>query len=275
VRGAALLRIVAVLALASVLSAQGSPPSLPAVVPRLESATEQLAHARGLKLRRYAGDPAEVPDRTRRAVRAYRAVRTHFPKARDVGAEAAFRAAQLLAASEDPVGARQEYRVAAELGAGTEFRARARLAIAAEERRAGRLARALGSYLDVARDPRAARRYRDRAWLQYGIVRAEQGEHAAAGRAWRGVAESAEDPLDRIRAFDRIGLRLLDLGDLEGAAGVFNECLRALAPDALESTRHGERVRRALERMRLVEALPRAVARRHDERASESSEKNL
>ena len=78
----------------------------------------------------------------------------------------------------------------------------------------------------------------------------------------RGVAEGGTDPLDRILAYDYIALSWLDKGDLEAAAGVLNQCLRALSPMALEESRSGERVRNSLLRMRVVESLQRRVRER-------------
>ena len=65
-----------------------------------------------------------------------------------------------------------------------------------------------------------------------------------------------------MRAFDDWGLSLVEEGDLEAAAGVLDRCRRALGERAGELTDLGGRVRRALERMRLVTRLARGVRER-------------
>ena len=260
-------RLLVVLAMIAALavgqeSEEVVPSPLAPVVPRLETAEAQLAHARRLKQLR-AGESAEVRAFWRlRAVDAYRAVRLHHPEARRTCSEAAFRAGELLRAAREATHALAEFEVAYELGRGTEFRARSRLEIGHLHRRAGRSALALDAYLCVASDPASARAHADEAWLRAGLAWRDAGRLEDARRAWRRVAEHGVDPLDRIHAFDHLGMLWVERGDLEAAAGVLNECLRALADAASEETANGTRVRRGLGRMRLVEELPRRVARR-------------
>jgi tetratricopeptide (TPR) repeat protein len=243
-------------------------PALDVAVPRMDNAVAQLAHARRLKLQTFRKGAGEKRFYRKLAIEAYRAVRAYHPSSDAVVAEAAFRAAELLRAMGDVVGARAELDLAAGRGAGTDFRPRARLEIGHLERRVGRSRAALDAYLAVASDPRARARYRDDAWLWAGRVWRDQGRIEEARRAWRTVCECAEDPLDRIVAWDWRALSWLETTDPEAAAGVLDQCLRALAPVALEESEQGERVRNALLRMRVVDALQRAIERR----AAESPE---
>ena len=116
---------------------------------------------------------------------------------------------------------------------------------------------------DVAADAAARASHRDDAWLWSGQIWKREGRLEEARTAWRRVAEHGEDPLDRIRAFDLLGELWLEKDDIEAACGVLNECLQALTQAALEETRKGERVRNGMLRMRLVDVLPRAIARRN------------
>ena len=92
------------------------------------------------------------------------------------------------------------------------------------------------------------------------------GRVLEARRVWRRVADTAQDPLDRIRAFDELGLSWLSSGDLEAAAGVLDACRNTLASIAREVTVRGARVRRALTGMRVVRDLPRFIEARARQR---------
>ena len=84
----------------------------------------------------------------------------------------------------------------------------------------------------------------------------------AALRAWRRVCARAEDPVDRVRAWDRIACLYVERGALESAAGELQACREQLAELALEQTRLGERIRSALASMRALERLREAVNER-------------
>ncbi len=243
-------------------------------VPRLGSADDQLAHARRLK-RRLSGLAGEELCFWRdQAIEAYQAVRHFHPQARVIGAEAAFRAAELLRAAGEDARALEEFRWSAREGQGTEFRARALLEIGHLHRRNERRAEALEAYLDVAGDAKAEGFRRDDAWYWAGVVWKTEGRLEDARSAWKRVAEQASDTLARIQAYDALGLLLLEANDPEGAAGVLHECLTRLSERALEETPEGERVRNALLRMRLVDDLPLAIERRKSEGSDEGTTRN-
>lgn len=231
-------------------------------VPRMADAEAQLAHARRLKREMHHKPDAELAASRRLAVEAYRAVRVFHSGARTVCVEAAFRAGEILRAGGDEPGALAEFRWAATQGERGAFAARARLEIGHLHRRALRWREALAAYLDVAGDPAAGAERREDAWLWAGDAWKGLGLLQEARGAWRRVAEHGTDPLARIRAFDQLGLSFMEESELEGAAGVLDQCLRALSASALEETEQGERVRDALLRMRVVDELSRALARR-------------
>jgi len=237
-------------------------------VPRMGSAGAQLDHARGLKATLHRrSDPEDREFWRRLAVEAYQAVRHYHPQERGLGAEASFRAGELLRAAGREIESIDEFRQAVRLGRDTEFRARARLEIGHVRRRRDEARLALDAYLEVASDASAAARHRDDAWLWAGRLWCAQGRVEDARRAWRGVADDGADPLDRVLAHDLIAVSWIEHEeDLEAAAGVLEECRRALSAPSLEETRSGERVRNALLRMRVVPLLKERVARRTSER---------
>jgi len=233
-----------------------------AEVPRLADAGQQLAYARGKK-QDLRGLEGAAKERARdAAVEAYRAVREHHPRARAAVAEAAFRAGELLRAAARLEEARLEFRVAAHEGAGSGFRVRARLELGHLARRAGFPEEALTEYLAALADAEACGHERDEALFWTGRVHAEEGRAEDARRAWRRVAEEALDPVQRVRAFDELGLLWLQQGDAEAATGEWNRCCAALADDANEETETGARVRSALEGMRTLRILRETARRR-------------
>ena len=243
---------------------QATPPTserLERYVPRMHDAAAQLDHARRLKRKMYSQAEESRAFWRKLTVEAYQAVRAFHGKERALAVEASFRAGELLRTGGEEAAALDEFGWAARQGEGA-FSTRAKLEIAHLHRRNDRDRKALDAYLDVAADARADPFHRDDAWLWAGVLWKRTDRREDALRAWRRVAERGKDPLDRIRAYDFLGLDWLEEGDPEAACGVFNECLRALSEAALEETRNGERVRNALLRMRLVEEIPRAVAER-------------
>jgi tetratricopeptide (TPR) repeat protein len=233
-----------------------------AEVPRLEDAGQQLAYARAKKQELRGLEGAERERARDAAIDAYRSVREHHPRARAAVAEAAFRAGELLRAAGRCDEARLEFRVAAHEGAESGFRVRARLELGHLARRAEAPEEALAEYLAALADAEACGHERDEALFWTGRVHASQGRAEDARRAWHQVAEEALDPVDRVRAYDELGLLWLQRGDAEAAAGEWNRCRAALADDASEETETGERVRGALAGMRTLRLLRETARRR-------------
>lgn len=231
-------------------------------VPRKESAEAQLKLAGELRNALRGREGAERDAARARAVAACRAVRQYFPAETALGAEAAFRAAELLRAAGDLESAGAEFEVARDTGGSSPFRLRALLELGHLQRRARASEKALANYEALIAERAATPGQRDEASLWAGVVCHELGREADARRAWQRVADGAEDPLDRIRAWDRLACALIESGDLEGAAGTLERCKEALAAPAAEETRLGERVRSALAGMRAADDLPRAIERR-------------
>ena len=223
---------------------------LEARVPRMDRPLAQLAHARRLKQAMYARTEDDRPFWRGLAVEAYLAVGSYHPQAAEVVAEAAFRAGELLRAGGRGEEAVEAFSIAVSRGKGTAFRARAKLEIGHVWRRKGDDRRALDQFLSVASDSAARQAHRDDAWLWAGRIWHRAGRFEDAHRAWRGVAEGAGDPLDRIQAYDEWILSLHARSESSEASFTLQACSDALADRALEETQHGERVRSALARMR-------------------------
>jgi tetratricopeptide (TPR) repeat protein len=220
--------------------------------------------ARGDALRREAraSSGRERLELRARAVGVYRALREHFPEARADGAEAAFRAGELLRADGDARGARSEFQAAAALATEAASAARAGLELGHLDRRAGLHAEALAAYLAVAGAQATPRPQRDRALLWVARSQADLDRPSEARATLAQLAREARDPCLRVEAHDERALTWIAEGDLEAAAGELDLCRRSLRARAAEETPQGERVRSALRRMRAVARLARAVAER-------------
>lgn len=223
--------------------------------PRLASAADEIVRARALKLALYAGTPEEDAKARGWAVEAFRAVRTHHPDRGDLAAEATFRAGELLRAAGAAAEARIEFETVLELAPESRFGPRARLELAHLDRRAGELERALEILHGLVEDPRTEPSIADDARLWWGSCAARLGRFDAARRAWSGVAKHAVDPRERVVAYDCIGLAWLEEGALDRAQETLEQAHRDLAPFSLERSATGERVRRALELMRIARRL--------------------
>jgi tetratricopeptide (TPR) repeat protein len=231
-------------------------------VPCFDSAAAQLRYATACKLRAWSAGARDAGELRGWAVRAFQAVRLHFPDQRALAAEAAFRAGELLRADGHAGWAAVEFRAAIELGERTDFRARARLELGHIERRAGRWSQALEAFESVIVDRSAGARWRDEAALAIGRLHASQGRAEDARRWLQRAAELGEDPLLCVRAYDAWALSYVDAGDPEAAAGVLALARRALTSVALEETELGQRVALALERMSCIARIEDAIARR-------------
>ncbi len=240
-------------------------------VPRMEEAPAQLAYARRLKVSMYGREGKEREFWRSLAVEAYQAVARFHPDAVALAAESHFRAGELLRAGQRYEEALREFRACRSLGGDTAFPARAGLEIGHVQRRLGNTRAALDAYLEVV-SAAGTTPQRDDAWLWAGRLWHAEGRLEDARRAWRAVSEGDGDALDRILAYDYLALSWVEISDLEAAAGVLNQCAQALSEKALEETRHGEEVRKAMLRMHAIEALQKEIGLKT---SGQKDEKNL
>jgi tetratricopeptide (TPR) repeat protein len=245
-------------------------PEAPISTPKKDSAEAQLKYAQTLRqaLRGAEGEARGVARKA--AIAAYRALREYFPDDAPACAEAAFRASELLRAENEREAALAELVIARDRGAGTPFHGRALLEIGHVQRRAQNFQEALVAYEAVLSDTNTTQRQKDDASLWAGHVYASLKRPDDARRAWQRVADGAEDPIDRIKAYDCMAQAAIEKGDLDGAAALLEHCREALSEAASEETRLGDRVRNALSGMRAHDDLQRALDKR--ERALEKRE---
>lgn len=242
----------------------------PAAVVVVQGTGAQAAAAASAALRRAADLRKDLvglegPDREaarEKVLEAYRRVWRDFPEQRILAAEAAFRAGELLRAWERPAAARAEFSRAIALGEGTPFDLRARFELAHIQRRGGELEAAQAAFAALAASRDASSAVRDAARLWQGRLLFALGRRGEAVRVLELVAEHGSSPLDRVEAYDELALQLLRNHDLEGAAGRLEQCREALAERAEERGELGERLRDALQSMRSVVALQRAIRER-------------
>lgn len=181
-------------------------------------------------------------------------------------AEAAFRLGEVERARERFDDAAQAFAEVEMLDPNGPWGRRAGLERAHVARRAGRPDDALELYARVFGDVGHGARQRDEAGYWAGRVELERGDESGARLWFEQVAERAEDPVLRLRAYDQWMLGYLRSGDLEAAAGVLARARVGLAERVCELTENGARARRALERMRGPKELERATRERHRSR---------
>lgn len=191
--------------------------------------------------------------------RTYQALRNEHPDAAELVAEAGLRAASVFASIGADDCALAEYEAACSFETPALWRARAWLERGHFERRENRLDSALDAYLRAASVEGGARRTRDDAalWAAKTHLLARELEPARRLLAW--LVENTTDVFVRIRAYDEWALSYVRAGDAAAAAGVLELCRSATREVAFEATPRGERVLLALERMRCIAAMERAV----------------
>lgn len=224
----------------------------------------ERAFARAQQLQRVA---REAPPGERRAAQlaaaaAFRAVREAPDASAELSARAALEAAELLLSARDAPAARDELVRATRSEVPAMWRCRAWSQLGALERRAERWTEALGAFLRAAHVDGAPAQLREDAACAAARAHFELGELDAGRRLLREVAEDSRNVFTRIRAYDAWAASYVRTRDLEAAAGVLELCRTATRELAFEETPRGERVRLALERMRVIGALERAVAAR-------------
>jgi tetratricopeptide (TPR) repeat protein len=248
--------------------ATSQPPTLrESGVPRLESAREQLGHATRSKRALRGARGVRREEARASAVEAYRAVRVYFPDEHALGAEGAFRAAELLRSGGQERPALAEFRQAWLLGRDTRIGARAGLEMGHLDRRGMRLNDALSDYAAVEALGSDFAEERDLAAYWTGRVHSRLGRAADARRCFERAARRGVDPLQRVRAFEAWIQVLIDERQLEGAAGVLALCRDSLREAARERSGLGVRVRAALEGMRSPGRLAKEVERRRRKEA--------
>ena len=232
----------------------------PTEPPRLASVELQVAHAHAKRRELWGTTGDERRSRRRAAIAAYRAIPRWFPEDVRAASLGWFRAGELARGGGELAEALDDFERAAAVDPRGELGLRARLESAHTLRRLTRTDEALTTYERVRADRRSPPELRDDATYWVGRLAHAEGRVDDALRLWRALAEGAHDPFDRVRAWDEIAVHFVAAGELGRAAQELQTCRESVASIAREETVRGARMRRALERMRGVAVLRRAVA---------------
>ncbi|HET6202640.1 MAG TPA: tetratricopeptide repeat protein [Planctomycetota bacterium] len=243
-----------------------------AEVPRQADARAQIRYAASIRRegRGLKGD--ERIDHLKRVAAGFEAVAAYFPESKSECAEALFRLGEVRRTLGDRAGAVAAFEGVVANGSHRRFAARALLEIGNVRRRAKEGAKALEAYARVVEQYPDEKGYRDDAWMWTGNVHAAARNHEAARAAWLKVAEEGEDPVDRIRAYDRIAGSHLVEGKNAEAASTLERCRAAFAELAEEPTSRGSRVKRALAGMKSAAKIADALAKTNREAVEEDPE---
>ncbi|QDU69721.1 hypothetical protein Pla86_48410 [Planctomycetes bacterium Pla86] len=130
--------------------------------------------------------------------------------------------------------------------------ARWRLELADLQRRRGEVRSAAATYAACAQDRELDEGDRDHARLWSARMSLALGRGEEAERVLVALAHDARDPVYSVRAFDELVLADVAAGDLGRAAGWIDACHHHHQAVAARDTPSGDRVRRALMRMRGV-----------------------
>ncbi len=216
---------------------------------QLRKADEARRAIRGKGVARREG--AEI------AAAAYEAVLSHFPDAKSETSTAAFRLGELRRQLGDLEAAKKAFAQVVAIGGDRRLSARAVLETAHVLRRAKELGKAMDAYRRVATDFADEAPTRDDALYWIGSLHAQAKDLGKAREAWQAVADRGADPLDRVRAFDRIARTWIQQDDLKEAARTIEAAKLALHDVAADPSTRGARVRKALDRMKAVRDLER------------------
>lgn len=201
--------------------------------------------------------PRPVPpdDDQRRRVAAQHLERARTTRDPETRARELFRAGEQLRAAGATASAARAFRGAAATGR-IPWTYRSLLELAHLERRAGRFGAALEAYGSLSEHSDAVMALRDvaRGWSARTLE--AMGRPAEAERLWKSLAEVAQRPLQRVRAYDRLACLCQAREDFDGAREVLEQCDASLTELAAQHTPQGDSLRGALARMRSRTRMP-------------------
>ncbi|MBI3818675.1 MAG: tetratricopeptide repeat protein [Planctomycetes bacterium] len=227
-----------------------------AAAEKAPDAKQQLKKAD--ELRRAIHGKAEARrDLTLKAVAAYNAVNDYFPDAKQEGSMGLFRVGELKRTLGLTDEARDAFAKVVAQSPERKLAARALFETAHLYRRAKELGKAMDTYRKVAADFADETATRDDSLYWIGMMHVQNKEYAKARESFKAVADRGVDPLDRIRAFDKIASTYIKENNRDLASKAIEESKSALHESASEPSSRGARVRKALERMSSIRALER------------------
>ena len=230
-------------------------------IPRQADARAQIRYAAGVRREGKGLKGDDRIDHLKRVAAAYEAVGRHFASSKAECAEASFRLGETRRSMGDREGAIGAFEEVVSNASSRRFSARALLEIGHLYRRSKEGTKALEAYARVIAEFPEEKGYRDDAYDWIGRVNAGARNHEAARSAWMKVAEQGEDPVDRIRAFDRVAGSYIVEGKNVEAGAAIERCRSLFAELAEESTSRGARVKKALGGMKSAAKLADALAK--------------
>ena len=217
---------------------------------------ERFAQARAAKLK-IAG-AKDVHAARRRAIDLYLKVpgpQTPGPLA----AEALFRAGELLRANGQTDRALDVLAEATEVDQPGSFACRAWYESGHLLRRLGRMRAAIDAFAEAAKAPGGELRRRELGGLWRARCLRESDEDHEAEIALRDLVKHITDPCVRLDAYDELIGLLVDEGRVAGAVGYFAAAKASVRDELFQATELGDRVRQAVDEMRALDVLQKAI----------------
>jgi tetratricopeptide (TPR) repeat protein len=181
-----------------------------------------------------------------------------FPDAKEEVAMAAFRLGELKRSLGKSDEACEAFAKVVASGGSRRLAGRAILETGHIHRRAKELGKALESYRKAATEFSDETGSRDDSLYWIGVIHEQNKDYAKSREAWQAVADRGVDPLDRVRAFDRIALSHIKEGNRTEAHAAVEQAKSALHEIAADPSSRGARVKKALDRMRAIRSLEEA-----------------
>jgi len=187
-----------------------------------------------------------------KAAVAYEAVHRHFPEEAPLATRALYRAAELYERLRDRENGVRCLKLVFALKSEDRTRARAHNLLGHIYRRAKNWADAVKEYETVVNDHSKARPQVAEALGWLGKCKARLGDHAAARAAWKSRIEQFPERLGIvIESYDWIACSLHGEGKVKEARETLEACQARFKDTAADSGPAGQRVRKALGRMRI------------------------
>ena len=172
-----------------------------------------------------------------KAAAAYAAVLSGFPDAKEEVAMAAFRLGELKRSLGKSDEACEAFAKVVASGGSRRLAGRAILETGHIHRRAKELGKALESYRKAATEFSDETGSRDDSLYWIGVIHEQNKDYAKSREAWQAVADRGVDPLDRVRAFDRIALSHIKEGNRTEAHAAVEQAKSALHEIAADPRR--------------------------------------
>ncbi len=250
-------RTVAAVIVAALLAAlQGTALGSAGDVPKEADARSQYAAA-ALLQKKIRGKKGEVRRQAQEeAAAAYEAVARYFPEEAPLAGRALYRAGQLYEHLKDREKGVRCLKQVLGMRAEDRTKAKAHTLLGHIYRRARNYTDAIKEYEILLRDHPKANSQVAEAMEWLGKCKARMGDHKGARDTWQDRLERFPDRLNlAIGSFDLIACSLFREGKVEEARKTLLKCQERFQEAARDTGPKGQRIRKALGRMKIVKAL--------------------